>query len=90
VPVSGLPDGLRQVAEYNPVSCWAAAVRTLFGNPTALPSNAAWPLEHAVVAGLIWCVATSRSSSRSPCAPSASARRAEFSAHSARRPGRRA
>jgi ABC-2 type transport system permease protein len=57
VPVSGLPEGLRQVAEYNPVSCWAAATRTLFGNPTALPSNAAWPLEHPVVAGLIWCVA---------------------------------
>jgi ABC transporter DrrB family efflux protein len=57
VPVSGLPEGLRQVAEYNPVSCWAAAVRTLFGNPTALPSNAAWPLEHPVVAGVIWCVA---------------------------------
>ena len=57
VPVSGLPDGLRQVAEYNPVSCWAAATRTLFGNPTALPSNAAWPLEHPVVASLIWCAA---------------------------------
>jgi ABC-2 type transport system permease protein len=57
VPVSGLPEGLRQIAEYNPVSCWAAAVRTLFGNPTALPSNAAWPLEHPVVAGVIWCVA---------------------------------
>jgi ABC-2 type transport system permease protein len=57
VPVSGLPDGLRQVAEYNPVSCWSAAVRTLFGNPTAIPSGAAWPLEHPVLAGLIWCVA---------------------------------
>jgi ABC transporter DrrB family efflux protein len=57
VPVSGLPEGLRQVAEYNPVSCWAAAVRTLFGNPTAIPSGSAWPLEHAVLAGVIWCVA---------------------------------
>jgi ABC-type polysaccharide/polyol phosphate export permease len=57
VPVGGLPEGLRQVAEYNPVSAWAAAVRTLFGNPTAIPSGAAWPLEHPVVAGLIWCVA---------------------------------
>ncbi|MBS1862784.1 MAG: ABC transporter permease [Actinobacteria bacterium] len=57
VPVGGLPDGLRQVAEYNPVSCWAAAVRTLFGNPTAIPSGSAWPLEHSVVAGLIWCLA---------------------------------
>ncbi|MBS1885130.1 MAG: ABC transporter permease, partial [Actinobacteria bacterium] len=57
VPVGGLPDGLRQVAEYNPVSCWAAAVRTLFGNPTAIPSGSAWPLEHPVVAGLVWCLA---------------------------------
>ncbi|HTR73972.1 MAG TPA: ABC transporter permease [Solirubrobacterales bacterium] len=57
VPVGGLPEGLRQVAEYNPVSAWAAAVRTLFGNPTAVPSDAAWPLEHPVVAGVLWCVA---------------------------------
>jgi hypothetical protein len=57
VSVSRLPEGLCQVAEYNPVSCWAVAVRTLFGNPTALPSDAAWPLEHPVVAGVIWCVA---------------------------------
>jgi ABC-2 type transport system permease protein len=57
VPVSGLPEGLRQVAEYNPVSCWAAAVRTLFGNPTAIPSGSAWPLEHPVLAGVIWCLA---------------------------------
>ena len=27
------------------------------GNPTALPENAAWPLQHPVVAGLIWCLA---------------------------------
>jgi ABC transporter DrrB family efflux protein len=57
VPVGGLPDGLRQVAEYNPVSAWAAAVRTLFGNPTAIPDGAAWPLEHSVVASIAWCVA---------------------------------
>lgn len=57
VPVGGLPDGLRQVAEYNPVSCWAAAVRTLFGNPTATPADAAWPLQHPVVSSLLWCAA---------------------------------
>lgn len=57
VPVGGLPDGLRQVAEYNPISSWAAAVRTLFGNPTAIPSGAAWPLEHPVVASIAWCAA---------------------------------
>lgn len=57
VPVGGLPDGLRQVAEYNPVSCWAAAVRTLFGNPTATPADAAWPLAHPVASALLWCAA---------------------------------
>ncbi len=57
VPVGGLPEGLRQFAEYNPVSCWAAAVRTLFGNPTAIPDGSAWPLEHPVVASVAWCLA---------------------------------
>jgi ABC-type multidrug transport system permease subunit len=57
VPVGGLPDGLRQVAEYNPISAWAAAVRTLFGNPTAVPDGAAWPLEHSVLASVLWCLA---------------------------------
>jgi ABC-2 type transport system permease protein len=57
VPVGGLPDGLRQVAEYNPISAWAAAVRTLFGNPTAIPDGSAWPLAHPVLASVIWCLA---------------------------------
>ena len=54
VPAAGLPDGLRAVAEWNPISAVVAAVRTLFGNPTALPSGAAWPLEHPVVAAVVW------------------------------------
>lgn len=57
VPVGGLPDGLQQVAEWNPVSAMVAATRTLFGNPTGLPADVAWPLQHPVVASLIWCVA---------------------------------
>jgi ABC-2 type transport system permease protein len=55
VPAGSLPEGLRQVAEYNPVSALSAAVRTLFGNPTALPSVAAWPLQHPVISSLAWC-----------------------------------
>jgi ABC-2 type transport system permease protein len=57
VPASGLPDGLRQVAEYNPISALAAAARTLFGNPTALPLHAPWPLQHPVLSGVCWCLA---------------------------------
>ena len=55
VPAGGLPDGLRTVAEWNPVSVMVAAVRSLFGNPTALPANAAWPLAHSVVSSLVAC-----------------------------------
>jgi ABC-2 type transport system permease protein len=54
VPAAGLPDGLRQVAEWNPVSAVVAAVRTLFGNPTALPADAAWPLQHPVLIAFAW------------------------------------
>jgi ABC-2 type transport system permease protein len=57
VPAAGLPDGLQQVAEYNPVSAVVAAVRTLFGNPAATPDGAAWPLQHPVVAGVAWSAA---------------------------------
>jgi ABC-2 type transport system permease protein len=57
VPADGLPDGLRTVAEWNPVSIMVAAVRTLFGNPTALPADAAWPLAHPVLCALLGCAA---------------------------------
>ena len=57
VPAGGLATGLRTVAEYNPVSALAAAVRTLFGNPTAVPRDAAWPLQHPVVAAVAWSLA---------------------------------
>jgi ABC transporter DrrB family efflux protein len=54
VPATGLPDGLQQIAEWNPVSAVVAAVRTLFGNPTAIPADAPWPLAHPVVAAIAW------------------------------------
>ncbi|MQA76092.1 MAG: ABC transporter permease [Solirubrobacterales bacterium] len=57
VPLDGLPDGLRQIAEYNPVSSLAAATRTLFGNPTAIPDSAPWTLAHPVASSLAWCAA---------------------------------
>ena len=57
VPAGGLPAGLRTVAEYNPVSALAAAVRTLFGNPTAVPRDAVWPLQHPVLAAVGWSLA---------------------------------
>ena len=57
VPLAGLSSGLRTAAEYNPISSVIAATRTLFGNPTAIPADPAWPLQHPVVSALIWCIA---------------------------------
>ncbi len=34
VPVAGLPDGLRQIAEINPLTSLATAMRELFHSPT--------------------------------------------------------
>jgi ABC-2 type transport system permease protein len=55
VPTSGMPAWLRTIADWNPVSALAAALRQLFGNPTA-PANGTWPLEHPVIASAGWLV----------------------------------
>lgn len=35
----------------------AAALRDLFGNPSGLPADPAWPLQHAIPVAIAWCVA---------------------------------
>jgi ABC-2 type transport system permease protein len=57
VPTAGMPGWLRAIAEWNPVSCAAAACRTLFGDApgAATTSNSAWTLVHPVAATLGWC-----------------------------------
>jgi ABC-2 type transport system permease protein len=57
VPAGTLPGFLQTVAEWNPVSALAAGLRTLFGNPTATPHDAAWPLQHPVASSFMWCAA---------------------------------
>lgn len=52
---SELPTPLRVVAEWNPVSTFTQAVRELFGNTSpAMKTSAAWPIQHAVSASLLW------------------------------------
>jgi ABC-2 type transport system permease protein len=48
VPVAGLPDGLRQIAELNPLTALATALRQLFGSPTG-PLPDVFTLQHPVV-----------------------------------------
>ena len=57
VPAQSLPNGLQQIAEWNPVSAVVAATRSLFGNPMAVPADAPWPLQHAVLAAVLWSAA---------------------------------
>jgi ABC-2 type transport system permease protein len=56
VPIDGLSPLLKTLASWNPVSAMAAAVRELFGNPTAIPTDAAWPLRHAALASVVGCL----------------------------------
>lgn len=59
VPVDGMPAFLQHVAEWNPFSATVAAARQLFGNtidkaPTSV--TGAWPMDHPVLASVIWSV----------------------------------
>ncbi|MEV7866987.1 ABC transporter permease [Streptomyces sp. NPDC088124] len=53
IPAEGLPGWLRTVAEWNPISAVAAAVRDLCGNAAPVP-DAAWPAAHPVAGSLLW------------------------------------
>ncbi|GAA2577373.1 ABC transporter permease [Streptomyces tubercidicus] len=57
VPVNGMPAFLQHIAEWNPFSATVAGARELFGNtmPNVPKSvTGAWPMEHPVVASVIW------------------------------------
>jgi ABC-type multidrug transport system permease subunit len=56
VPLGGLSPVLRTIGSWNPVSTLAAAVRELFGNPTGMPPDPAWPLRHAELVACGWSV----------------------------------
>lgn len=56
VPTGGMPDWLQPIADWNPISAVTAACRDLFGNPQALPADAPWPLQHPLLAAVLWSV----------------------------------
>jgi ABC-2 type transport system permease protein len=53
VPPATMPDWLRTIAEWNPISAVVEACRQLFGNGSIVVSDA-WPMRHPVAASLIW------------------------------------
>jgi ABC-2 type transport system permease protein len=57
VPTHGMPDWLRTIADWNPVSAVTAACRLLWGNPNPSAASAAWSMQHPVWTAVAWSVA---------------------------------
>jgi ABC transporter DrrB family efflux protein len=56
----GMPDWLRFLAEWNPISALVQAMRELWGNEgLPLPADAALPLHYPVIATILWSVGLS-------------------------------
>ncbi|MFD7666973.1 ABC transporter permease [Streptomyces sp. NPDC059788] len=57
VPSDNMPTFLRHIAEWNPFSATVQAARQLFGNlPPNYQAPDAWPMQHPVLATLLWSV----------------------------------
>jgi ABC-2 type transport system permease protein len=57
VPTQHMPTWLRTIADWNPVSSVASACRELWGNPNPSARIDAWPMQHPVVAAVLWSLA---------------------------------
>jgi ABC transporter DrrB family efflux protein len=55
-PTETMPHWLRVLAEWNPVSALTAGCRELWGNTQGVDPGAQLPLQHPVIASLIWSV----------------------------------
>ncbi len=56
-PTDRMTPWLRTIAEWNPISSLVLSVRQLWGNTGAAPPDAALPLQHPVLATVLWTVA---------------------------------
>lgn len=57
VDANQMPTILRHIAEWNPFSATVAACRELFGNvPPGFVTSDAWPMQHPILASVIWSV----------------------------------
>jgi ABC transporter DrrB family efflux protein len=53
-PTEPMPHGLRVIAEWNPVSSLAQAMRELWGNGPVAPADAQLPLHHPILSTILW------------------------------------
>ncbi|MBZ4017244.1 ABC transporter permease [Streptomyces purpurogeneiscleroticus] len=57
VPSDSMPTFLQHIAEWNPFSATVQAARDLFGNlPPGYPVPDAWPMQHPILASVLWSV----------------------------------
>jgi ABC transporter DrrB family efflux protein len=56
-PTEPMPRWLRVMAEWNPVSSLTQAVRELWGNGPPAPPEAQLPLQHPILATILWSLA---------------------------------
>jgi ABC transporter DrrB family efflux protein len=57
VPTQGLPGWLQPIADWNPVSAVAGALRELFGNPNPAALRDTFPSQHPVLMAVLWSLA---------------------------------
>ncbi len=55
-PTKDMPTWLRVIAEWNPVSALTAACRDLWGNEQGIAADVELPLQHPVIASIIWSI----------------------------------
>jgi len=56
VPTEHMPAVLRTIANWNPVSAVTTACRQLLGNPNPSATIHAWPMQHPLLASLLWSI----------------------------------
>ena len=57
VPTQHMPTVMRVFANWNPISTVTDACRQLWGNPNPSATIQNWPMQHALVASLLWSLA---------------------------------
>jgi ABC transporter DrrB family efflux protein len=55
-PTQDMPQWLRVIAEWNPVSALTQSLRDLWGNGPPAPDDAQWPVQNPVIASIIWSI----------------------------------
>lgn len=57
VPLETMPEWLKPIAAWNPISSVVAAVRELFDNlPPGYQAADYWPMQNPVLSSVLWCV----------------------------------